>query len=1324
MSKLKREMWNYTVAIALVLVALLLLLILDPFIQMAQTSYLLFFAAVLGSAWYGGRKAGVLATLTSVLLANYFFIEPRYSLDLSLANGVKVAIFMAQGILISFLVGALRTVQQDNQHCLNLQKLALNEQQAALQERDRINLALRQSEERYRMVGELIPFGVWEADSQGNTTYLSPLYLEMLGCTLEELRQTWQALLHPDDLQPYSAAWAECVQSQRLWEHEFRIRGRDGRYRTILSRGLPVRDNAGNITAYVGTNSDLTDRKQVEEELRLNRDRLALVLQTTGIGLWLNPLPLTRLNWDERTRELFFIPPDAEPTIDLFWSRVHPEEHELTRLGMEAALREGTLYAVDHRVVHPVTGEIRWIRSAGKATYTADGTPTRFDGINYDISDRKVAELEIQRLNRDLMRQTNKLQTILEALPVGVAIAQDPECNVIHTNRFLQEMLTMPPGANVSATGEHSADRPFRETRNGVDIPGNELPMQLAVAQKQEVREVQIQMMRSDGAMFDWWVNAVPLFDERGNVSGCVAAVMDITELRRAEAALRDSEQRFRRLVESNMFGVAFGDFSGGIHYANDYFLNMIGYTREEIEAGQVRWTDLTPDEFLPLDAQAMAELRTNGVATFFEKEYIRKDGTHVPILLGSALVREPYDQEQEIIGFLLDLTEQRQAEKALSRSEARLQLALTAGQMGTWDWNLHTNKIVWSEGHFRLLGIESYNQEPTYELWASRVHPDDLPMIREILGQSRQTNDEYQVEYRVIHDDGSIRWINAKGLFYLDANEEPYRMLGIAADITARKKVEIALRKSEERFRFATRAVNGIIYDLDVETGYVYRSEGLYQLIGIHSEAASPIATWWAQRIHPEDQSVVDFDWNSIVINGSNDTGDMPPDYYSVEYRVRHADGHWVDVWDRGYLIRDEEGHVIRVVGSTVDISDRIQIERTREQILQQEQATREKAEQANRIKDEFLAVLSHELRSPLNPILGWSKLLKTGKLSTVKTAEAIATIERNAKLQSELIEDLLDVSRILRGKLSLNISSVNLGTTIQAAIETVRLAAEAKLITLVTNFASDIGPVSGDATRLQQVVWNLLSNAVKFTPTGGRVEVKLEQISTPPLLHPYAQITVSDNGRGIPAHFLPHVFEYFRQEDGATTRKFGGLGLGLAIVRQIVELHGGIISAESQGEDRGATFTVQLPLLSTPDLMKSELNPALSLDLRDVRILVVDDEADSRELTVFMIEQAGASVSVATSAIEAIDALMDTPFDVLLSDIGMPNMDGYMLLQQVRSLPPEHNGQIKAIALTAYAGDFNRQQALEAGFQHHIAKPVELEDLIQAIAELISQN
>lgn len=353
----------------------------------------------------------------------------------------------------------------------------------------------------------------------------------------------------------------------------------------------------------------------------------------------------------------------------------------------------------------------------------------------------------------------------------------------------------------------------------------------------------------------------------------------------------------------------------------------------------------------------------------------------------------------------------------------------------------------------------------------------------------------------------------------------------------------------------------------------------------------------------------------------------------------------------------------------------------------------------------------------TPLNPILGWSKLLQTQTLDEQKTRQALTTIERNAKLQAQLIEDLLDVSRILRGKLVLNVAPVHLVSMIEAALETVRLAVEAKGIQIQRIFAFEMGQVMGDAARLQQVIWNLLTNAVKFTPAGGTIEIRLEQVNA------HAQIQVKDTGKGINPDFLPYVFDYFRQEDGTTTRKFGGLGLGLAIVRHLTELHGGTVWVDSQGEGLGTTFTAQLPLMTATASVEEPEELPSAANLAGLKILAVDDDEDIRRLIEFVLQEAGAEVCSVPSAIEALQRIEEFSPELLISDVGMPDFDGYMLMRQVRELASELR-TIPAIALTAYAGEIDQKQAIAAGFQMHLAKPIEPDQLINAIVTLLHER
>lgn len=395
---------------------------------------------------------------------------------------------------------------------------------------------------------------------------------------------------------------------------------------------------------------------------------------------------------------------------------------------------------------------------------------------------------------------------------------------------------------------------------------------------------------------------------------------------------------------------------------------------------------------------------------------------------------------------------------------------------------------------------------------------------------------------------------------------------------------------------------------------------------------------------------------------------------------------------------------------------------EEEREDLLERERAARADSEKANRLKDEFLATLSHELRTPLNAVIGWSRMLRSGRLDPESASHALQVIERNAWAQKQIIEDILDVSRVITGKLQLKMAPVDLVTVVDGALDAVRPAMEAKEIKVETIIDAGLRMISGDADRLQQVVWNLLSNAAKFSPAGGKVEIQVSQTGG------HVQIQVSDTGPGITPEFLPHVFERFRQADGSTTRTHGGLGLGLAIVRHLVELHGGTITVENRKECSGALFSLRLPLPSG-ELRPETLANAASVfkdaetelaSIEDLRILVVDDESDALDLIAMELTQHGAHVKSAIKASEALELLDREEFDVLISDIGMPEVDGYELIRRVRESESQRTRRVPAVALTAYARVHDRMRAILAGFNTHVPKPVDANELITIVASL----
>lgn len=648
---------------------------------------------------------------------------------------------------------------------------------------------------------------------------------------------------------------------------------------------------------------------------------------------------------------------------------------------------------------------------------------------------------------------------------------------------------------------------------------------------------------------------------------------------------LAASEARFRRLKDANIIGVIISDIKGGILEANDAFLNMVGYTREELLAGRINCRKMTPPEYLEKSDRSILELRNQRVCQPFEKQYIRKDGSRVSVLLGLALLEDNSDQ---VIGFVVDVSERKKAEDSLRKQEEQL-----------------------------------------------RLITDSLPV---------------QISY-----------------------------------VDAQQRYRFNNKRYEEWFGIPTSQMDG---------------KHLKEILG--------------DSVYEKIYSYVE-----TVLSGKQVT---------YENKLLHPDGteHNTSVT---YVPQfNNQGKVEGFVALIRDITEQKQAEQEREQLLKREQAARTEAETANRIKDEFLATLSHELRTPLNAMLGWTQLLRSRKFDEATTARALETIDRNSRSLAQLIEDVLDVSRIIRGKLRLNMRQVELVPVVEAAIDTVRPAADAKHICIESEFDPAVGVVIGDANRLQQIVWNLLSNAVKFTPKEGIVQVKIQRIKS------RVQIQVSDTGAGIAPEFLPYVFERFCQADSSTTRSHGGLGLGLAIVRHLAEMHGGTVFATSPGLEKGATFIVNLPMKavineddtpkSQPFLTNSEsVNYQLSI-LENVRVLVVDDEADTRNLLTTILGQYGAQVTAVASTQEAMTALSQFHPDILISDIGMPGEDGYTLIRKVRSLPINEGGKIPAVALTAYARSEDRTQALLAGFQLHIPKPVNAGELAAVVANLAGRT
>jgi PAS domain S-box-containing protein len=544
------------------------------------------------------------------------------------------------------------------------------------------------------------------------------------------------------------------------------------------------------------------------------------------------------------------------------------------------------------------------------------------------------------------------------------------------------------------------------------------------------------------------------------------------------------------------------------------------------------------------------------------------------------------------------------------------------------------------------------------------------------------------------------------------------------AALAIERRRADGALRESEGRFRQLADAMPQMVWVTRPDGYHEYYNRRWYEFTGVPE--GSTDGEGWNAMFHPDDRERAWAAWRHSLATGEP---------YEIEYRLRHRGGEYRWTLGRALPIRNDRGEVERWFGTCTDIDALKRLMTEREHLLDSERNARAEAERAGRVKDEFLATLSHELRTPLNAIVGWSQILRNGAPSAEDLNEGLATIQRNAHAQTQIIEDLLDMSRIISGKIRLDVQRIDAAAVVRAAVDTMRPAADAKGVRLQAVIDPKVGPLAGDPGRLHQVFWNLISNAIKFTPRGGRVQVLLERVNS------HVEVSVIDTGEGIRPEFLPSVFDRFRQADASTTRRHGGLGLGLSIVKQLVELHGGTVRASSAGPGHGSTFVVALPLTAVhrdadarPDDDAERRHPGAGLptdlyhdacaQLGGVKVLVVDDEADARAVVKRLLEDCAATVTAVATADEAVRAVEAERPDVLVSDIGMPGEDGYSLIRRVRALGPERGGGVPAVALTAYARAEDRVRAVRAGFQTHVVKPVEPAELITMVASLAGRS
>jgi len=904
-----------------------------------------------------------------------------------------------------------------------------------------------------------------------------------------------------------------------------------------------------------------------------------------------------------------------------------------------------------------------------------------------------------------------------------------------------------------------------------------------------EVLEIELQMHNRRGEYRWFLTRSRPIRDASGNILKWFGTSTDITDVKQAEsrlALLAGISEATRTFEEPDGLLFAVSKAVGEHLQVKRCLFNEIDLerNRETVHRDYCRGVESVAgvhliSDYSPVTSAEMMAGKTvvnydskidprtadnytktyepNGERAYVAVPLMRENRWVASLWLSDEVPRVWSAQEVSLLETVAERTwtaiEKLRINNALRESEERLQLAIDISRISTFHIDLQSDAVETDNTGRAIYGFEM--DEPlTFTKVQSRFHPDDRDAVLARVGAALapEGSDEFEVEQRIVRTNGDVRWIRVRGRAFFEGQDGERRAvycLGTYIDITRNKRSEAALL---ERERLA-------LLNSDVSRALIKNSslpdilQNCAEVVVKHLDAA--FARIWTLN---KEENVLELQASAgMYTHLDGEHSRIPVGKFKIGIIAEERKSHLtnsvvgdVRVGNQEWAIREEmiafagypllvEDRLVGVVAmfarqplteKTIEALaavanaialgiERKHTESERERLLHSEHQAREVAEQANHAKDEFIALVSHELRSPLNAMLGWTRILQNQNPDEKTKQYALDVIIRNARSQSRLIEDLLDIARVSRGKLRVEMEQTELIPIINSAVEIIKPTAEAVDINLSQTLDRAADFITGDVDRLRQVIENLLSNAVKFTPPGGSVRIELKRENGS------AKIIISDTGQGISPEFLPEIFERFKQADPSATRRHGGLGIGLSLARDLVELHGGTISAQSAGEGKGSTFIVTLPLRMVMPINETS-DKVEFMDsqgkLSGFWILAVDDEADARELVSFMLQINGAKVTTANSAVEALDILKSTDGrlpDILLSDISMPNESGYALLEKIRALPIEHGGQIPAVALTAFNRPEDREAAFEAGFQRHLGKPVEPEDLISAIIE-----
>jgi PAS domain S-box-containing protein len=1261
-------------------------------------SWFLFIPAVFLSAWIGGRRLGILASILATLLIWYFFLPPERSFLFAQRPAGAIAaalVFLGMGVVFSVFHDRLKRAERRA-----AEALAAGRYQAQL-------------ESVFQTIGD----GIVVTDMKGNFLMVNEAAaringfpsVEVMRQNLPYYRQLYE-LHHPDGKPLPFEEWPinKVINGESITNLEFRARRRDtGQEWSFSLSGEPVRDDRGEQILAVLAIRDITEQKRAEQWLRASENRFRAIFENAAVGI-------ARVAPDGRFLEVNLRLCDIvgyareELLAKSFGDITYPDDLE-TNWAQARQLLAGEIStcSIEKRYCRK-NGSIVWANVTVALVRKDDGSPDYFISVIEDISARKEAEEKL----RD---SEERLRLALRAAGLGVFEWNVQADRAVWENDRMYEIF-----GHTLADGTLSKERLTANYICPDDIAGFEQALADGMKYGRPVHTI-YRIRRKDGALR--WLDLSSNFElsPTGAPIRMIGVLTDITERREAEEKLRASEEQFRILADTAPVLIWMSGTDKLCTFFNKPWLNFTGRTMEQ-ELGNGWTAGVHPDDY----NRCLEIYDTSFEARDpFQMEYRlrRYDGEYRWIVDKGVPRFSPNGDFLGYIGSCLDITEQKAIEQALRASELRFRTMISAIPSLTYEGDAEGNNIFASDRWCAYTGLTA--EETAGKGFLKALHPDDVEENKLRYEAAVRSGTQFESRLRLRAAEGSYRWFLNRALPGHDAEGRITRWAGSLTDIEDLVRVEQELRESKERLAGIVSTAMDAIITVDEDHRVVLFNEAAEKMFGC--PAAEAI-----------DQTIDRF-IPALLRNGHAEQirrfgGTSGPGHAIGRLNLLtalRADGTEFPIEAAISSIEVGGRKLLTVIHR--DITERKQAEAERAQ-LAHEQAARAAAEAANRSKDEFLAMVSHELRSPLSAILGYTRMLRYGPADTEAITKMTAVVERNAKAQLQIIEDLLDSARIITGKLRIQLEPVDLVLVLEAALDTARPAAEAKGVQLAADFGPAPEQTLGDSTRLQQMVWNLLTNAVKFTPRGGRVTLRMEGA------HDSIRIIISDNGTGIEPGFLPFLFDRFRQADSSSARRFGGLGLGLSLVKHLVELHGGTVVAASEGVGRGSTFTLTLPRRPlefiappTPAVPPREIRMegALTLDeplsLEGVNVLVVDDQEEARVVLTRALSDYGAQVTALSSGAEALALLADPPGgnwpDVLILDIAMPGEDGYAVLKKVRALEAKQRAgadQIPAIALTAFGRSEDRLRALHAGFHMHVAKPVEPAELAVIIASL----